>query len=519
MSSDSPFSAADLTQLEAIGISGEEAHRQIELLNSTPSPVRLGRPATIGDGIRRISHGEHGTLIDHWHQAAAAGRLLKFVPASGAASRMFRTLRGFLNEEARPMGELRRRAENGDGVAAHLVTFVDELSQFALAVPLSAACAARGLDFDELVRRGNYSPLLEVLLTAEGLDYGELPKALIPFHRYESESRTAFEEHLVEGRLYLRQGQGPSRFHFTVAAAHESEFEQALATFRERWDTGIDVRFSTQHPSTDTLAVDLEGAPFRLEDGRLLVRPGGHGSLLRNLQELGGDIVLVKNIDNVVREPLQLEVALWKRLLVGLTVSLERQVARILSQLDAGEEGAARAGLEFIRDELGDRAAETMANGEQMELAAAVRHRLARPLRVCGVVLNEGEPGGGPFWSLDAKGEASLQIVEAAEVDLDAPGQRQIWSSATHFNPVDLVLSLRDPAGNAYDLGRFTDEARIFVARKTHAGRPLLALERPGLWNGGMAHWNTVFVEVPAETFAPVKTVLDLLRPSHRASA
>lgn len=519
MSADPQLTDTDLIQLSAVGIGSEEAHRQIELLNATPAPVRLERPATIGDGIRRIPHGDHGKLIDHWHQAAAAGRLTKFVPASGAASRMFRTLRGFLGEKARPMGELRRRAEAGDGAAAHLVTFVDELSEFALAIPLSKACAARNLDFDELVRRGNYAPLLEVLLTPEGLNYGELPKALIPFHRYEGESRTAFEEHLVEGRLYLREGKGSSRFHFTVAASHVAEFDQELADFTQRWDGGIDVRFSTQHPSTDTLAVDLEGAPFRLDDGRLLLRPGGHGALLRNLQKLEGDIVLVKNIDNVVREPLQLEVALWKRILVGLTVSLQAQIGQIIERLDAGEPGAASEGLEFIREELGDRDEPRVEDLGAEELGLAVERRLARPLRVCGVVLNEGEPGGGPFWALDSQGAVSLQIVEAAEVDLEAPGQRQIWGAATHFNPVDLVLSLRDRAGKSYELDEYTDETRVFVARKTHAGRPLLALERPGLWNGGMAGWNTVFVEVPAETFAPVKTVLDLLRPAHRAGA
>jgi len=369
------------------------------------------------------------------------------------------------------------------------------------------------------VRRGNYRPLLEVLLTPEGLDYGNLPKALIPFHRYESESRTALEEHLVEGRLYLREGKGPSRFHFTVAASRVGKFEQTITNLKERWDGGIDVRFSTQHPSTDTLAVDLEGTPFRRDDGRLLLRPGGHGALLRNLQELDGDIILIKNIDNVVREPLQLEVALWKRLLVGLTVSLEAQIAALLARLDEGKPGAVQESLEFIREELGDHGATAKEDLGEDALEAAVRRRLARPLRVCGVVLNEGEPGGGPFWALDSEGNASLQIVEAAEVDLDAPGQRQIWSAATHFNPVDLVLSSRDPSGTPYDLRRFTDESRVFVARKTHDGRPLLALERPGLWNGGMAGWNTVFVEVPAETFAPVKTVLDLLRPAHRAGA
>ncbi|HKI85990.1 MAG TPA: DUF4301 family protein, partial [Thermoanaerobaculia bacterium] len=307
------------------------------------------------------------------------------------------------------------------------------------------------------------------------------------------------------------------RFHFTVAATHSGDFEQALAAYSASSNGSVEVHFSTQHPSTDTLAVDLDGNPFRHDDGSLLLRPGGHGALLANLGELGGDIVLVKNIDNVVREPLQLEVALWKRLLVGLTVSLESTISTLVAKLAEGREGAASQALEFVRNELGDRAVEAMANLEEGELRTAMQGRLARPLRVCGVVLNEGEPGGGPFWAVDSSGSASLQIVEASEVDLDAPGQRQIWGAATHFNPVDLVLSLRDPGGQPYDLTRYTDENRVFVARKTHRGRPLLALERPGLWNGGMAGWNTVFVEVPAETFAPVKTVLDLLRPAHRA--
>jgi len=297
-----------------------------------------------------------------------------------------------------------------------------------------------------------------------------LPKGLLPFHRYAGTSRTPFEEHLVEAAATVRDANGNCRLHVTVSPEHRAAFARVLESARPRLERETEARFvvefSEQSPSTDTVALDESGHLLRDAEGRILFRPGGHGALLKNLEESGGDVVLVKNIDNVVPDARRAPTILWKRLLAGFLVRRERASDR------------------------------------------------QRPIRICGVVRNEGEPGGGPFWVAGPEGE-SRQIVESAQVDLLERGQAAIWGKATHFNPVDLVCSLRDAAGRPFDLSRFVDERAVFVAKKTHEGRALLALERPGLWNGAMAHWETVFVEVPKETFAPVKTILDLLRPEH----
>ena len=415
------LSDADRDQIRARGLTTEEVERQAALLRDPPPAVTLLRPCTISDGVERIAESEHGELLALADEAARAGRLSKFVPASGAASRMF----AFLKSSGPDHEDVRRYDENRQRFA-----FLAE-------------------DVDALAA---------------------LPKGLLPFHRYEGSSRTPFEEHLAEAAATVRDASGMCRVHVTVSPEHRAAFAASLEKARPRLEreTGarFDVSFSEQSPSTDTVALDESGRLFRDAEGRVLFRPGGHGALLENLRESGGDVVLVKNIDNVVPDHLRATTILWKRLLAGFLVRLERAGAR------------------------------------------------SRPLRVAGVVRNEGEPGGGPFWAAGPGGE-SRQIVESAQVDLLDPGQAAIWGKATHFNPVDLACSLRDAAGRPFELSRFVDERAVFVAKKTHEGRALVALERPGLWTGAMARWETVFVEVPRETFAPVKTILDLLRPEH----
>ena len=415
------FSSEDRARIEAQGLTVEEVERQAALLRDPPPAVTLVRPCTISDGVERIAESEHEELLSLADEAARAERLSKFVPASGAASRMF----AFLETGSPDHEDVRRFEENRH--------------RFAFSADDVEALAA-------------------------------LPKGLLPFHRYAGTSRTPFEEHLVEAAATVRDADGICRLHVTVSPDHRAAFAAALESARPRLEREIrarfDVRFSEQSPSTDTVALDDSGRVFRDTERRILFRPGGHGALLKNLQESGGDVVLVKNIDNVVPDARRAPTILWKRLLAGLLVRLERASRR------------------------------------------------DRPIRVCGVVRNAGEPGGGPFW-VDGPGGESLQIVESAQVDLTDPGQAAIWGAASHFNPVDLACSLRDAAGRPFDLPRFVDERAVFVAKKTHEGRTLLALERPGLWNGAMAHWETVFVEVPKETFAPVKRILDLLRPEH----
>jgi hypothetical protein len=416
------FSSEDRARIEAQGLTATEVDRQAALLRDPPPAMALVRPCTISDGVERIAERDYPKLLTLADEAARAGRLSKFVPASGAASRMFAFLQSFGPDHE----DVRRFEEN-----RHRFAFSAE-------------------DVDALAA---------------------LPKGLLPFHRYAGTSRTSFEEHLVEAAATVCDAGGTCRLHVTVSPDHRAAFAAALANARPRLErerrARFDVRFSEQSPSTDTIALDESGHLFRDVEGRILFRPGGHGALLKNLQESGGDIVLVKNIDNVVPDARRATTILWKRLLVGLLVQIERTSRR------------------------------------------------DRPLRVAGVVRNEGEPGGGPFWAAGPGGE-SRQIVESAQVNLADPAQVAIWGAATHFNPVDLVCSLRDAAGRPFELSRFVDERAVFVAKKTHEGRALLALERPGLWNGAMAHWETIFVEVPRETFAPVKTILDLLRPEHQ---
>jgi hypothetical protein len=449
----------DRAQLEARGITVEEAHRQMQLLRGAPPFTRLDRPCTVGDGIVRLDAGQHAGLLSAAAAAAAEGRVSKFVPASGAATRMFKDLIAALASDDPPSASAPGRL------------FFDRLDRFPFAADLRNRA---GVD-DNVVREQEQRHVLRTLL--HDMQYGELPKALIAFHRVGAVVRTPFEEHLLEGTRYTRDRHGRSATHFTVAPEFHDRFAQLLANVRssvERLtDAKLDVQFSEQHPSTDTLAATPQGDPFRVGDGTLLLRPAGHGALLRNLQQLNADIVVIKNIDNVQPFEASDEVVYWKQLLIGCLVRL----------------------LDERRDVSTSR----------------------RPVRVCGVVRNEGEPGGAPFWVVGPDGERSLQIVESAQVDLHDAGQREIFEASTHFNPVDLVCGVRAPDGTPYDLSTFVDHDAVFRSTKSYEGRELIALERPGLWNGSMARWHTMFVEVPASTFAPVKTVFDLLRPQHQS--
>jgi uncharacterized protein DUF4301 len=514
--SDDLFTPDDLRQMAALGVGPGEAARQVELFRNPPPFTRVLRPCRPGDGIRRLAAVEHATLVARWEEAARQGRLGKFVPASGAASRMFKPLLSYLAAGARgePPAEVR--------------TFFDSLPRFAFYGDLAAAMARDGRDLEAARAAGDHAAVLRHLLTSAGLDYAELPKGLIQFHRYPEGARTPFEEHLVETADYARDAHGTCRLHFTVSPQHEAGFRALLEAVRprceERFAAQFAVSFSQQQRSTDTVAVDPENRPFRLSDGSLLFRPGGHGALLDNVSGLatsGWDIVLLKNIDNVVPDARKPPVALWNRLLTGLLLALQDRAFQLLERLRVTapqqlEEGtllpdAAR----FLERELARPLPAGYAGSAAEERRRLLVDRLGRPLRTCGLVRNQGEPGGGPFW-VESAGEVSPQIVETSQIDPGSPEQQAALAASTHFSPVHVVCALRDHAGRPYDLQRYVDPETVFIAAKSHAGRPLKALEHPGLWNGAMAGWNTVFVEVPDETFAPVKTVLDLLRREHQ---
>ena len=450
----------DLKQLEARGIDRAEANRQLDLLRRAPAPTRLDRACTVGDGIERLDADMQPELLAAARRAAESGRVTKFVPASGAATRMFKDLITALAEPA-PLA-----------LDSATQRFFAEFDRFPFAEELRRRSGVSGPPptGDEEQRQ-----VLRTLL--QDMRYAELPKALIAFHRVGATVRTAFEDHLLEATEYATTRTGATRVHFTVGPEHRADFDALLERVRgpieQATGTSLDVSFSEQHPATDTLAATPEGEPFRDQSGALLLRPAGHGALIRNLRDLGsqspGDLVVIKNIDNVLPFESSQEVVHWKRLLIGYLVRL-------------------------LEDTPAD-----------------------RPVRVCGVVRNEGEPGGAPFWVVDAEGRRSRQIVEPPQVDMADAEQRRIFESSTHFNPVDVVCAVRRQGGDAFELEDYVDPSAVFLSRKSHDGRDLIALERPGLWNGAMARWHTVFVEVPAATFAPVKTVFDLLRPQHQS--
>ena len=512
------FSARDLRQMAEMGLAPEEAARQVELFRNPPPYTRVLRPCRPGDGIRVLSLADHDEFLGHFDAAARRGRTAKFVPASGAASRMFKDLLAFL---AGPPG-----AEPSAPARA----FFDNLPRFAFYECLAAVLGANGIDLDEAVRNGDWRVVLRYLLEKPGLGYADLPKGVLPFHRYPEGPRTPFEEHLVEAAAIDRDEDGLCLLHFTVSPEHQALFERLLDRVRpeleERFDCRFEVSFSTQRHSTDTLAVDPQNRPFRTEDGALLFRPGGHGALIDNLNELGRDgwdIVLLKNIDNVVPDSRKPVVHLWKRLLGGCLLAVREAAFVHLDRLEALDgvrgkraEAVLREAGDFLEKELCRPLPEGFAQADPQERKRFLMDALDRPIRVCGVVRNQGEPGGGPFWVESPSGGISPQIVETSQIDPKSPEQQEILKASTHFNPVDIVCGLRDRLGHRYDLHRYVDPSTVFIAEKSHEGRPLKALERPGLWNGAMAGWNTVFVEVPDATFAPVKTVLDLLRPEHQ---
>ena len=482
----------DLDQLSRYGIDRGEAERQLDLFDSPPPPIVLDRPATIGDGITLLD--EEGESHRSNLADLSMSRVSRFVPASGAATRMFRDLLAALD------------AEPGDSDSAGTLRRFESASERFPFQDALTASRAGSQDQREQLR--------ELLGGSGGL--ADLPKGLIPFHRYvepETCELTAFEEQIREAAALSDEWPSKLRLHFTVGPEHRARFEALLEARRSALETDLgvelDVGFSEQSAATNTLAVDMDGQPVRDEQGQLALRPGGHGSLLVNLGATAGDIVIIKNIDNVLTRQHRSLVGTWKRQLLGHLVDLERRLDAALERLpeDSSEALAVASELGVDVDDV-----DLASNRDEL------RHRLSRPLRVCGVVANEGEPGGGPFWVKGNDGRVSLQIVESAQINSDDPQQTEIAAKATHFNPVDLVCSLRDADGEPHDLSRFVDPATCFLTEKSSGGKSLRALEHPGLWNGSMAHWITVFVEVPAATFKPVKTVWDLLRDEHQGS-
>ena len=498
------LSQQDLKQIAQKGITPEQIENQLNEFKTGFPFLKLEAAAGIGKGIIAPNADERKQLEEVWNQYKAAGnKIVKFVPASGAASRMFKNMFAFVDADYDvPTTDFEKK-------------YFDSIDKFAFFDALDAACQKNnGKGIKALMAEGNYKAVAANMLKAEGLNYGQLPKGLLLFHKYADGPRTPMEEHLVEGALYAASN-GEAHVHFTVSHEHMELFKAKVAekadTFAQKYGIKYDISFSEQKPSTDTVAANPDNTPFRNDDGSLLFRPGGHGALIENLNEIDADVIFIKNIDNVVPDRLKPETVEWKQVIAGVLVSLQKQAFEYLHVLDAGASDAQIAEIaEFVAKNLC-----TDAKGRKVD-AAYLHEKLNRPMRVCGVVKNVGEPGGGPFLTYNQDGTVSLQILESSQIDTNNEAYMKMFTQGTHFNPVDLVCAVKDYKGQPFNLPEFVDKTTGFISSKSKAGKELKALELPGLWNGAMSNWSTVFVEVPHGTFSPVKTVNDLLREQHQ---
>ena len=474
--------------------------------------LKLEAAATIGNGITQLDAKQQSQCIKLWKEFQAGGATIeKFQPASGAASRMFKNLFAFINEgKTVPETDFERQ-------------FFGEVTQFAFYPQLNKTCV--GLyqkNVNELIAENRYADVLKALLLPEGMNYGSMPKALLKFHRAAAGTvHTPLEEHLEEGAQYAADSYRRVRIHFTVSPEHRTGFERLIKAkvplMEKVWGVEYDIVLSEQKASTDTIAVNMDNTPYRDANGNLLFRPAGHGALIENLNESQSDVIFIKNIDNVVPLHLRSESTRFKKIIGGYLVMVQRQVKKYLETLDKGnvKSNDLKAMLRYARQTLriNDAATDGM---DDAALTAWLRDKFNRPIRVCGVVPNEGEPGGGPYLAFNADGSASPQILESAQINPDDAAAVEMMKSGTHFNPVDLVCYIKDYKGIKFDLRKFVDPETGLISIKSKDGVDIKALELPGLWNGSMSNWNTVFIEVPIVTFNPVKTVNDLLRQTHQ---
>ena len=488
------FDEKDLQQIREHGLTPEQAETQLENFRRGFPFLNVVRAASPGDGVLVVGAAEADAAVERYEKESAGLGVVKFVPASGAATRMFKELFEFVNDGKRGKG---------------IDTLLENIGKFAFWPELRAVLPA-GADDRAIVNA----------IVGDGLNYGRKPKGLVTFHAYPEGARKAVEEHLVEGAAYAAAG-GVVRIHFTVSPEHVAGFKELLAAkvplYEKRFGVRYEISFSVQKPSTDTLAVNPDNTPFRQDDGTLLFRPAGHGALIENLNEIDADLIFIKNIDNVVPDKLKGDTVLYKKLIAGVLITLQQQAFAYLQLLDSGKYTHEQVLdiLQFVQKKLFCKNPETK-NLEDAELVIYLKEKLNRPMRVCGMVKNVGEPGGGPFLAYNSDGTISLQILESSQIDMNDPEKKDMFEKGTHFNPVDLVCAVRDYKGHKFDLVKYVDKATGFISYKSKNGKDLKALELPGLWNGAMSDWNTVFVEVPLTTFNPVKTVNDLLREQHQ---
>ena len=504
------LSERDLKQIADKGISEKQIENQLNEFKTGFPFLRLEAAASVERGIVATTAESREKFEKCWEQFKAAGnKVVKFVPASGAASRMFKDMFAFVDAEYdKPTTDFEKK-------------YFENIEKFAFYDELNDSCQKNeGKDIPTLLAEGNYKAVASEMLRAEGLNYGQLPKGLLLFHKYAEGPRTPMEEHLVEAALYAASN-GEAHIHFTVSHEHMPLFRQKVADkadfYAQKFGVKYDISFSEQKPSTDTVAANPDNTPFRNADGSLLFRPGGHGALIENLNEIDADVIFIKNIDNVVPDRLKDETVTYKQVIAGVLVSLQQKAFEYLRLLDAGtcNHDKLEEIIRFVQQDLCCRKAD-IKELEDADLVIYLREKLNRPMRVCGVVKNVGEPGGGPFLTYNQDGTVSLQILESSQIDKNNAEYMEMFTKGTHFNPVDLVCAVKDYKGQPFNLPDFVDRTTGFISSKSKNGKELKALELPGLWNGAMSNWNTIFVEVPLGTFNPVKTVNDLLREQHQ---
>ena len=494
------FTSEDLKQFQAKGIHQEVVEQQLTYFRSGFPYLKIDRPAKVGDGILKLDAQEIEKLEQTYAKKVGNRKVFKFVPASGAATRMFKDLFEFLHAD-------------GDEQNNAIQEIFNKIDDFAFSYELQQILLQQN------IKASDKKKIAAAILLNSGLNYGNMPKGMLLFHKYKDDSRTAIEEHLVEGANYALNADGTVNLHFTVSPEHLHGFQtlinSKLKKYSDIFSTRFNVYFSQQKPSTDIIAVDGANQPIRNNDGTILFRPGGHGALLENLNEIDADIIFIKNIDNVVPDKLKSITEKYKKAIAGLLIELQEKItyyAKLIREDNYSNEEI----LSFLSNNLSFQMPADAISWNNETFKAYFLKTLNRPIRVCGMVKNVGEPGGGPFWVRNADGSTSLQIAESSQIDANDQRQQAMAAEATHFNPVDLVCAVKNSNGKRFNLPDYRDPDTGFISKKSKDGIELKAQELPGLWNGAMALWNTVFVETPIETFNPVKTVNDLLRPQHQ---
>jgi hypothetical protein len=497
------FTPQDLAFMAQRGSEPKQVEKQFCFFKTGFNFAKINRNVSIEDGIVKFSTQKIEYWMGIYEKLSQKKKIVKFVPASGAASRMFKDLYEAVQTEELKLTDKAK-------------LYLEKIKDFAFFNDLKEQIEKNGASFEDIIKDTSSKILFEYLLEEKGMNYGNLPKGLLKFHKYGNETRTALEEHLVESAKYAQSGDGICRLHFTVSQEYLDKFNELVAHIKEKYEKRVGVtyqiNYSVQLPATDTLAAELDNTPFRVQNGNLLFRPGGHGALIANLNNIHADLVFVKNIDNVTTEDKIESTVTYKKALAGYLLHLQeknfeyQQKLAVCGERCAVSEDEFKKIVDFAKNEL------MIQFENENPTQEEVLKKLHRPMRICGMVKNEGEPGGGPFWITNRNGETSLQVVESSQIDMNNPIQKDFMKSATHFNPVDMLCCYKNVNGGFFDLNEYVDPYTGFISEKSYEGRTLKAMELPGLWNGAMADWITIFVEVPLSTFNPVKTVFDLLK-------